>query len=151
MLKPQDVHYVKFMRGSEQAWEILKTTPERISDDTLYFVYDLNKSDKIGKAYLGQKLLSGVGEIPDYINIEDLGHVNIDGETLADKDILIYNEETGQWDNTNIDAITSYWTEQSEAWATGQINGVDVPPSAPQYHNNAKYYAENAKIRWIIF
>ncbi|MBO7080184.1 MAG: hypothetical protein J6W64_10405 [Bacilli bacterium] len=34
-----NVHYVKFMRGSTSAWENLLTTPERISDDILYFIY----------------------------------------------------------------------------------------------------------------
>ena len=32
----------------------------------------------------------------------------------------------------------------SEAWATGKRNGVDVPSTDPTYHNNAKYYAEEA-------
>ena len=32
----------------------------------------------------------------------------------------------------------------SEAWAVGQKNGVDVPSTAPQYQNNAKYYASKA-------
>lgn len=31
----------------------------------------------------------------------------------------------------------------SEAWAVGQRNGVDVDSSDPTYHNNAKYYAEH--------
>lgn len=34
--------------------------------------------------------------------------------------------------------------EDSEAWAWGKIDGVDVPPSHPAYHNNAKYYADQA-------
>ena len=34
--------------------------------------------------------------------------------------------------------------EQSEAWATGKINGVDVPTTAPQYQNNSKFFAEAA-------
>jgi hypothetical protein len=34
-----NVHYVKFMRGSVSAWETLKLTPEKISNDTLYFIY----------------------------------------------------------------------------------------------------------------
>lgn len=32
----------------------------------------------------------------------------------------------------------------SEAWAVGQIDGVDVPSTNPAYHNNAKYYAGQA-------
>lgn len=34
--------------------------------------------------------------------------------------------------------------EDSEAWAWGKVDGVDVPPSHPAYHNNAKYYADQA-------
>ena len=32
--------------------------------------------------------------------------------------------------------------ENAEAWAVGTKNGTAVPSTAPQYHNNAKYYAE---------
>lgn len=35
-------------------------------------------------------------------------------------------------------------SEDSEAWAWGKVDGVDVPPSHPAYHNNAKYYADQA-------
>lgn len=34
--------------------------------------------------------------------------------------------------------------EDSEAWAWGKIDGVDVPSTHPAYHNNAKYYADQA-------
>lgn len=33
--------------------------------------------------------------------------------------------------------------QNSEAWAIGSIGGVPVPPTADQYENNAKYYAES--------
>ena len=36
--------------------------------------------------------------------------------------------------------------QQSEAWATGEIGGVHVPPTAPQNLNNAKQYATNAQL-----
>ena len=32
----------------------------------------------------------------------------------------------------------------AEAWATGQRNGSDVPATDPAYHNNSKYYSEQA-------
>nr|UVX90178.1 MAG: bppU [Bacteriophage sp.] len=35
--------------------------------------------------------------------------------------------------------------ENAEAWAVGQRNGVDVPSTDPAYHNNAKYYKDQAK------
>ena len=34
--------------------------------------------------------------------------------------------------------------EDSEAWAVGQRDGTDVPTTDPTYHNNAKYWAEQA-------
>ncbi len=34
--------------------------------------------------------------------------------------------------------------EDAEAWAVGQRNGVDVGADDPAYHNNAKYWAEQA-------
>ena len=30
--------------------------------------------------------------------------------------------------------------KDAEAWTTGEVGGVPVPPDAPQYQNNAKYY-----------
>lgn len=35
--------------------------------------------------------------------------------------------------------------DDAEAWAVGQRNGVDVPPTDPAYHNNAKYYKNQAQ------
>ena len=35
--------------------------------------------------------------------------------------------------------------EDAEAWAVGQRGGMDVDEDDPTYHNNAKYYAEEAK------
>ena len=34
--------------------------------------------------------------------------------------------------------------EDAEAWAVGQRGGVDVPSTDPTYHNNAKYWSEQA-------
>ena len=36
----------------------------------------------------------------------------------------------------------------SEAWAVGQKNGVDVPNTDPRYENNSKYYAQQAGTYW---
>nr|DAT32203.1 MAG TPA: tail protein [Caudoviricetes sp.] len=35
--------------------------------------------------------------------------------------------------------------EDAEAWAVGQRNGADVPSTDPTYHNNAKYYKDQAQ------
>lgn len=46
------------------------------------------------------------------------------------------------------------FARESEAWAVGTKHGEPVPPDAPQYENNAKYYAEAAeaaRLRWTEF
>jgi len=43
----------------------------------------------------------------------------------------------------NLTASKGY-AEDSEAWAVGKRNGSDVPSSDDTYHNNAKYYSDNA-------
>lgn len=45
---------------------------------------------------------------------------------------------------TNQKELAKRQAEKSEAWAVGKINGEDVGVSDPAYHNNAKYYAEQA-------
>lgn len=102
-----NVHYVKFMRGSIQAWEILKTTPEKISNDTLYFIYENAQTSTEGKLYLGQKLISGVGDGSSSgdISLNDIGDVYVDEQVLADKQILVYNDTTQHWENTSLSTI----------------------------------------------
>lgn len=34
--------------------------------------------------------------------------------------------------------------DDAEAWAVGQIDGADVPMTDPRFHNNSKFYAEQA-------
>ena len=50
------------------------------------------------------------------------------------------SESNAATSETNADLSS----EDSEAWSVGQRNGVDVPPSDPTYHNNAKYWADVA-------
>ena len=50
--------------------------------------------------------------------------------------------------NTEIPAIIALAQEQvdeAEAWATGEIDGVPVPSTAPQYENSAEYWAQQAQ------
>lgn len=93
------------MRGSTAAWDVLLTTPEKISDDTLYFIYE-NPDKTEGSLYLGQKLISGHSSGSNTINLTDLTDISIgDNETLEDKQILVYNDTTNQWENTSLSNI----------------------------------------------
>lgn len=128
-----NIHYVKFMRGSPSAWETLLTTPEKISDDTLYFIYEANNQRK-GKLYLGQKLIGG-DNIGGNIDINDIGDVYIDNGTLADKQLLVYNDTDQQWENTPLSTIinTAVGVMQGATAAAAGTSGlVPVPVAGDQ-------------------
>lgn len=59
--------WVKFARGSQKTWEELQQNPEKIDNDTLYFIYEDEDSSTIGKLYLGKKLISD----NDILNLEN--------------------------------------------------------------------------------
>ena len=44
-----------------------------------------------------------------------------------------------------VDNAAAAVSGEAEKWATGQINGTDVPSTDPAYENNSKYYAEQAE------
>lgn len=72
-----------------------------------------------------------------------------DLEDLRDNAEQIINDTRGYAESAEADAQTASdaATDASndeldaEAWAVGQRNGQDVPPTDPTYHNNAKYWA----------
>ena len=105
LFNDSSIHYVKFLRGSIQAWELLQRTPDKISDDTLYFIYDTAQNTKEGKLYLGQRLISGAGGSSN-INISDLQDVIVNGEKLlSNRQILVYNENAKRWQNADLSDI----------------------------------------------
>ena len=44
----------------------------------------------------------------------------------------------------SLDVQDTVSAKNAEAWAVGQRGGVDVGSSDPTYHNNSKYYAQQA-------
>ena len=123
------------MRGSVAAWENLQMTPERISNDTLYFIYEDAQTSTDGKLYLGQKLISGIDDGISNISINDIGDVFIDDEVLADKQILVYNETTEQWENTSLSTIINTAVgvmRGASAAAAGKSGLVPAPEAGDQ-------------------
>ena len=102
ILSNKNVHYVKFMRGSTAAWEALKRTPSKISDDTLYFIYDQVEKPNEGKLYLGKKLISGKFDAGDIGGINKLDDVDINEETLVQGDLLQWDELAQSWTNAKM-------------------------------------------------
>lgn len=81
------VAFVKFSRGLTSIYNSLSVK----DPNTLYLVYDANDS-LTGKLYLGDKLISGVGN-GSSISLNDLADVSITG-TLEDGMVLQYNAST---------------------------------------------------------
>lgn len=87
-------NYVKFVRGTPNAFNNLAEK----NSDTLYFIS--NSDEDKGSLYLGSKLIS-----KDVSSVTDLDDILI-SETLADKHILSYDEQSSKWVNKAIvDAI----------------------------------------------
>ena len=92
-------NYVKFQRGSEQAYNNLAVK----NQDTLYFVY--NGSDSTtAKLYLGNRLLSCIGEGTGVTSLSALEDVLITG-TPAAGSFLVYTD--GKWVNKSVSAVAS--------------------------------------------
>ena len=123
---PGNVNYVKFYRGTVAAFNNL----ENKNNDTLYFIYESNNADK-GKLYLGNKLISGNNGSSE-ISITDLPEINIGGESLlADKQLLVYNENTGKWENKDLSVLISEMTGAT-ALAAGTSGLVPAPAAGDQ-------------------
>ena len=91
---------VKFQRGSEQAYNNLAVK----NQDTLYFVY--NGSDATtAKLYLGERLLSGVGEGTGVTSLKQLEDVLLVGDTPAAGSFLVYTD--GKWVNKSVSAVAA--------------------------------------------
>lgn len=50
--------------------------------------------------------------------------------------------ESAKAESAAEDSLSS--AHDSEAWAVGQMEGIDVPPVDPRYNNNSEYYATQA-------
>ena len=86
--------YVRFMRGSQEAYDALVSKDE----NTLYFVYD-PANIKAGALYMGDRLISGGDTILQSATLKDLADVL--AEEVKESSILVQNAD-GYWDNMTI-------------------------------------------------
>lgn len=81
-----------------------------------------------------------IGEADDHIITTYEGFLTIRSRLEPD-DYVDPDPENGAQSE---EAQTHVYSQQSEAWAVGTIDGAPVESTDPQYHNNSKYYAEQA-------
>lgn len=71
------VNYVKFQRGSQTAYDALKTTG-KLDNDTLYFIYPEGNS-AVGALYMGARVISGGDITIASATLDDLADVIVNG------------------------------------------------------------------------
>lgn len=71
---------------------------------------------------------------------EDIGTINFD--LMVEKSPINGTTDLSQTEVPALVALARAEMEDAEAWAAGTKDGVPVGPDDPQYHNNAKYWAE---------
>ncbi len=91
--------YVRFMRGSQDAYNAL----EKRDDNTLYFVYD-PANIKAGALYMGDRLISGGDTILQSATLIDLADVL--AAEVKENSILVQNAD-GYWDNLSIQDVAA--------------------------------------------
>lgn len=71
------VNYVKFQRGSQTAYEALKTA-NKLDDNTLYFIYP-EENKAVGALYMGKRIISGGDITIASATLDDLADVIVNG------------------------------------------------------------------------
>lgn len=71
------VNYVKFQRGSQEAYDALKTAGT-LDANTLYFIYK-NEADAVGALYMGNRIISGGDITIASATLDDLADVVVKG------------------------------------------------------------------------
>lgn len=132
-----NIHYVRFLRGTITAYENLKNNG-RLDNDTLYFVYTSSEATR-GLLYLGDKLISGSSDgSSSEIAIADIKDVIVNGDTLANQQILVYNGSTGKWENSDLSTIISTAVSTMEG-ATSIADGKSGLVPQPKIGDQTKF------------
>lgn len=129
MLNTQHGNYVKFIRGTENAWSKIIEK----NSDTLYFISNVDGIS--GRLYLGNKLIAN-GGLSSASSLETLNDVSI--ENITDQSILVFNQSTGLWENKSILDLPSISNSVFEG-ATEESDGIKGLVPAPIKGEQAFY------------
>ena len=117
----------------EQAIELAERVPEIIQECEEYVIASGNN------AVQSEKWATGTAN----------GTPVTSGDTTYHNNSKYYSEQAGtSATNASTSATNAATSEDNaEAWARGTIDGTDVSSTAEQYHNNSKYYSEQASTK----
>lgn len=126
------VNFVKFQRGSQNAYDALKLAG-RLEPDALYFIYNGANVDTGGKLYLGERLISGSSSTGAVTVLGDLTDVNLAGISSAtepDGMILQYNAQSNEWQAVSIK--TAVENSGANIGTSGEANPSIMSGSVPE-------------------
>lgn len=140
---------------------ILEVEEASIADDTIISETDISLIEQAIE--LAERVPEIIQECEQYqINSEGFaedaeawangtrnGTTITSGDEAYNKNSKYYATQAGNSATSASNSATNAATSEdnAEAWAVGQINGTDVASTASQYHNNSKYYAEQANTK----
>lgn len=146
-------NYVKFQRGSEQAYKNLVVK----NQDTLYFVYD-NGDATAGKLYLGERLISGVGQGTGVTTLSQLQDVLIENTPSAGS-FLVYTN--GKWENKSLEAVASLIASEKalgfevdtnvfkfDQAATGAVQKLEIIGFSQAVEGNIPFKGSDGTLTW---
>lgn len=86
------VNYVKFQRGSQEAYDALKSAG-KLDENTLYFIYSTDNSS-VGALYMGNRIISGGDITIASASLDDLADVVVAG---AGTNSFLVKGTDGNW------------------------------------------------------
>lgn len=86
------VNYVKFQRGSQEAYDALKSAG-KLDENTLYFIYSTDNSS-VGALYMGNRIISGGDITIASASLDDLADVVVAG---AGTNSFLIKGTDGNW------------------------------------------------------
>lgn len=123
-------NYVRFLRGTPTAYANLSIK----DSDTLYFISE--KDANSGVLYLGDKLISGAGNITVFSSIAQLTDVIIN--EVSDGDFLVYDGESNKWVNKDPSEIAGLIVEVMKGATANDIGKSGLVPT-PQAGDQNKF------------
>jgi len=135
---------MRMRRGLEDDLDIskLQVGEWALSTDTKFvrICYAPNKVIQIASKEAMDETLAEIEQI-----LEDIEQDKLDVEGYMQTTLVYKNAAAASATQASTSATASDSSaEDSEAWAVGKRDGVDVPSTDPAYHNNSKYWAEHS-------
>ena len=94
------VNYVKFQRGSQEAYDALKSAG-RLDENTLYFIYSADNSS-VGALYMGNRIISGGDITIASASLDDLADVIVTG---SGTNSFLVKDESGNWTAKSLEDV----------------------------------------------